>query len=73
MGSLLGMANTIVNALTRPRVLLLGDPMSRPDGLERALVRGGFQVTEADLVPGVKPVRIFEWLLTGVLFVSNKP
>ena len=56
MGSVLGMAHTVVNTLTRPRVLLLGDPMSRPDGLERALVRGGFQVTEADLVPGVKPV-----------------
>lgn len=50
------MTHTVVNTLARPRVLLLGDPMSRPEGLERALVRGGFQVTEADLVPGVKPV-----------------
>lgn len=30
--------------------------MSRPEGLERALVRGGFQVTEAELIPAVKPV-----------------
>jgi two-component system, cell cycle response regulator len=28
-------------------VLLLGDPAARPEGLERSLVRGGFQVTEA--------------------------
>ncbi len=47
---------TTLNVLTRPRVLLLGDAMSRPEGLERALVRGGFQVTEAELVPAVKPV-----------------
>ena len=38
--------------LTRPRILLLGDPASRPDGLERALVRGGFQVTESEAVLG---------------------
>ncbi len=36
--------------------MLLGDPHSRPEGLERALVRGGFQVTEAELLPAVKPV-----------------
>ena len=30
----------------RPRLLLLGDPSARPDGLERFLVRGGFEVTE---------------------------
>ncbi|PYO99362.1 MAG: hypothetical protein DMD61_07350 [Gemmatimonadetes bacterium] len=29
------------------RILLVGDPAARPDGLERFLVRGGFQVTEA--------------------------
>jgi len=28
------------------RILLVGDPAARPDGLERLLVRGGFQVTE---------------------------
>jgi diguanylate cyclase (GGDEF)-like protein len=28
----------------------LGDPAARPEGLERSLVRGGFQVTEADRV-----------------------
>jgi len=44
-----------LSALARPRVLLLGDPALRPDGLERALVRGGFQVTEADLLPGGPP------------------
>jgi two-component system cell cycle response regulator len=30
----------------RHRILLLGSPTSRPEGLERVLVRGGFQVTE---------------------------
>lgn len=44
-----------MSALARPRVLLMGDPALRPDGLERALVRGGFQVTEADLLPGGLP------------------
>ncbi|HET7789836.1 MAG TPA: sensor domain-containing diguanylate cyclase [Gemmatimonadales bacterium] len=34
-----------------PRALLLGDPAIRPDGLERFLVREGFQLTEADM-PG---------------------
>ncbi|HYT05098.1 MAG TPA: diguanylate cyclase [Gemmatimonadales bacterium] len=32
---------------TQPRILLIGDAAARPDGLERFLVRGGFQVTEA--------------------------
>jgi two-component system cell cycle response regulator len=45
-----------LNSLARPSVLLLGDPHSRPEGLERALVRGGFQVTEAELLPSVKPI-----------------
>ena len=31
----------------RHRILLLGNPSSRPEGLERVLVRSGFQVTEA--------------------------
>ena len=31
----------------RHRILLRGNPASRPDGLERVLVRGGFQVTES--------------------------
>lgn len=39
----------------RPRVLLLGDPAARPEGLERALVRGGFQVTEADSITISRP------------------
>jgi DNA-binding response OmpR family regulator len=30
----------------RHRILLLGNPASRPEGLERLLVRSGFQVTE---------------------------
>ena len=33
--------------LARPRILLIGNPAARPEGLERLLVRGGFQVTEA--------------------------
>ncbi len=44
------------NSLTRPRVLLLGDPMARPEGLERALVRSGFQVTEAEIESAQHPV-----------------
>lgn len=43
------------DAFAHPRVLLLGDPTLRPDGLERALVRAGFQVLEADLVPDDPP------------------
>lgn len=43
------------SAFAHPRVLLLGDPALRPDGLERALVRGGFQVLESDLVPDDPP------------------
>ncbi len=31
----------------RHRILLLGNPTSRPEGLERVLVRSGFQVTES--------------------------
>lgn len=33
--------------LLRHRILLLGNPASRPEGLESVLVRGGFQVTES--------------------------
>src|SRR3989475_7482867 len=33
------------------RILLVGDAGARPDGLERVLVRGGFQVTEAAYPP----------------------
>ncbi|HXF95190.1 MAG TPA: diguanylate cyclase [Gemmatimonadales bacterium] len=35
----------------RPRLLLIGNPAARPEGLERLLVRGGFQVREAAQVP----------------------
>jgi hypothetical protein len=38
--------------LFRHRILLLGNPASRPESLERVLVRGGFQVTET---PSVAP------------------
>ncbi len=34
---------------------MLGDPTLRPDGLERALVRGGFQVLESDRLPEDPP------------------
>ncbi len=37
----------------RIRILLVGDLAARPDGLERVLVRGGFQVTEAEHVASV--------------------
>ena len=36
----------------RERVLLLGDDAARPEGLERALVRAGFGVSEAPLPAG---------------------
>jgi len=42
--------------LAHPRVLLLGDPTLRPDGLERALVRGGFQVLESGRLPEDPPI-----------------
>jgi diguanylate cyclase (GGDEF)-like protein len=32
--------------MVRHRILLIGNPAARPEGLERLLVRGGFQVTE---------------------------
>ncbi len=37
--------------LFRHRILLLGNPTSRPEGLERVLVGGGFQVTETAASP----------------------
>jgi diguanylate cyclase (GGDEF)-like protein len=39
----------------RHRILLIGNPATRPDGLERLLVRGGFQVTEAAAGAGAPP------------------
>jgi two-component system cell cycle response regulator len=57
------------NALDHPRVLLLGDPTLRPDGLERALVRGGFQVLEADALPEDPPAGTLPDL---VLVVESK-
>src|SRR5260370_12693623 len=36
---------------THHRILVVGDARARPDGLERFLVRGGFQVTEAAYPP----------------------
>lgn len=42
-------------APNRPSLLLLGDPAARPDGLERALIRAGFQVSEADGVARASP------------------
>ncbi|MEP6592009.1 MAG: hypothetical protein ABJC19_12580, partial [Gemmatimonadota bacterium] len=32
----------------RPLIILSGDSSGRPDGLERDLLRAGFQVAEAD-------------------------
>lgn len=37
--------------LARPRLLLLGEPAARPEGVERALVRAGFQVVDSDGLP----------------------
>jgi diguanylate cyclase (GGDEF)-like protein len=36
-----------VEPLARPRILLAGEVGARPEGLERALTRAGFQLTEA--------------------------
>lgn len=47
---------SMADPLVRPRLLLVGDTSARPEGLERALVRGGFQVVEADEVPPGPPV-----------------
>lgn len=41
--------------LFRHRILLLGNPAARPEGLERLLVRGGFEVTEAPPRTGPPP------------------
>jgi diguanylate cyclase (GGDEF)-like protein len=38
-----------------PRLLLLGSASARPDGLERALARAGFQLLEADAPPRGAP------------------
>ena len=46
----------MADPLARPRLLLVGDAASRPDGLERALVRGGFQVVEAVEIPAGPPI-----------------
>jgi diguanylate cyclase (GGDEF)-like protein len=40
--------------VVRPRILLVGDPSARPDGLERALTRAGFQLVERE-DPAVDP------------------
>src|SRR2546430_17210919 len=40
---------------SQQRILLVGDAGARPDGLERFLVRGGFQVTEAAHPPSPPP------------------
>jgi diguanylate cyclase (GGDEF)-like protein len=39
----------------RPKILLIGNPAARPEGLERLLVRGGFQVREADRAGAIAP------------------
>jgi two-component system cell cycle response regulator len=39
---------------TRPRVLLLGEAAARPEGLERALTRAGFQLLEQE-DPALRP------------------
>jgi diguanylate cyclase (GGDEF)-like protein len=39
----------------RHRILLIGNPATRPEGLERLLVRGGFQVTEVAAGAGAPP------------------
>lgn len=41
------MRPVVATRLTRPLVVLAGDPAIRPDGLERELLRDGFQVAEA--------------------------
>lgn len=45
------MTATAGEPLARPRVLLTGDASARPDGLERALTRAGFQIGETAPAP----------------------
>jgi two-component system, cell cycle response regulator len=42
-----GIPFAVIDTTLSRRILLLGDAASRPDGLERALVRGGYQVLES--------------------------
>lgn len=46
-GCTVAQASTILHT----RVLLLGDPNARPDGLERALIRAGFALGESEDLP----------------------
>lgn len=57
----------------RPRVLLLGDPAARPEGIERALVRGGFQVTEADHVATARPSGAVPDLILVTAYTTDPP
>ena len=41
--------------MARPRLCLAGDASARPDGLERALTRAGFQLTEGLAFPALQP------------------
>lgn len=62
----------VADPLARPRLLLLGDPQSRPDGLERALVRGGFQVMEAESVPVGPPAGAMPDVILTCLAVAEE-
>lgn len=45
------MSDTRQRRIVHTRVLLLGDASARPDGLERVLIRAGFALTEAEVLP----------------------
>ena len=61
-GSVTQFPRLAVSDLAGPGSSCWATPPLRPDGLERVLVRGGFQVTEADSVPaGRPPVRSPTW------------
>lgn len=49
------MTNGAPEPLARPRLSLAGDASARPDGLERALTRAGFQLTEGLAFPALQP------------------
>ncbi len=48
------MTESLPEQLTRPRLLLLGEAAARPEGLERALTRAGFQLLEQE-DPDLRP------------------
>jgi len=62
----------MADPLARPRLLLVGEADCRPDGLERALVRGGFQVVEAAEIPAGPPIGTLPDVVLFCLAVADE-